>query len=142
MATVLLQFDMKAATALSMAIVTLGSLGSVVQALLTHNPLRPGQPLVDAEAALLLAPPLLAGVTIGLGLNWVSLGQPGLGHRQPGAGACPRWCGLHLILVQPARDGTLPATQTTAAAAPRSQVLPNQILVFAFIPFVAVITAK
>ena len=41
----------------------------MAQALLRHNPLQHGTPLADLQAALLLCPPLLCGVTVGVLAN-------------------------------------------------------------------------
>ncbi|PRW58957.1 Sulfite exporter family [Chlorella sorokiniana] len=62
-------YDFTSASALSLSIVAISSLGALAQALLVHNPLRPGTPLADLQATLLLAPALLCGVTVGVLAN-------------------------------------------------------------------------
>lgn len=67
--SVLLSISIKAATALSQAVITGGAIGSVAFSLTRQHPLRPGAPLIDFSLALTLLPPLLLGVATGVLLN-------------------------------------------------------------------------
>lgn len=66
---VLLLFPIKAATALSQAVITGGALGSVSYSLGRRHPNAATSPLIDFDLALVLAPPLLLGVSCGVLLN-------------------------------------------------------------------------
>lgn len=69
MALIILQFGIQAATALSQSIVFVSSVLAAAQALLAPNPNDPGRSLVDVQAALLLCPPLLLGISTGIIAN-------------------------------------------------------------------------
>ena len=62
---VLLLFSIKGATALSQAAITGAGLSGVGCLLTRAHPLKPGEPLINFQIALLLAPFLLIGVGIG-----------------------------------------------------------------------------
>jgi uncharacterized membrane protein YfcA len=64
-------FDVKAATALSQAAIAASGLGAVAFSLRRRHPEEEGKPLVDLDLALVLLPPLLLGVSLGVLLNAV-----------------------------------------------------------------------
>ncbi|KAL3697657.1 hypothetical protein R1sor_011733 [Riccia sorocarpa] len=65
----LLQFDSKTSAALSNFMIVGGQLITMLLNLPRSDPVSPGKPLIDFEAALLLQPNLLLGITIGVILN-------------------------------------------------------------------------
>ncbi|KAK9808079.1 hypothetical protein WJX73_003368 [Symbiochloris irregularis] len=67
--SVLLQFTVKGATALSQASITGGALSGVACLLLRRHPLNPSKHLIDFDLALMLTPMLLLGVSMGVLAN-------------------------------------------------------------------------
>lgn len=66
---ILLHFSIKQSTALAQSVICCSGLGTVIFSLRNSLPSNPNKPLADIHTALLLTPPLLFGVSIGVLAN-------------------------------------------------------------------------